>query len=119
LMIMNWNSEPISRPQLNVVFVRVALVIVSVHSSKTLRHRLCFLTLLAQWTVCVPRKKPSLGLATDCTWSACQIGLGRTANSLCSDHLCITMIITPGRYELRKQGGGIFWFLASKGFHLS
>ena len=36
LMIMDWTSEPISRPQLNVVLLRVALVMVSVHSSKTL-----------------------------------------------------------------------------------
>ena len=37
LMILDQTSEPLSQPQLN-VFVRVALVMVSVHSSKTLRH---------------------------------------------------------------------------------
>jgi hypothetical protein len=36
LMIMVWTSEPVSQPQLNVVFKRVALVMVSLHSSETL-----------------------------------------------------------------------------------
>jgi hypothetical protein len=36
LMIMDRTSEPVSQPQLNVVFMRFALVMVSVHSSKTL-----------------------------------------------------------------------------------
>jgi hypothetical protein len=36
-MIMDWTSEPVSQPQLNVVLIRVALVMVSVHSSKALR----------------------------------------------------------------------------------
>ena len=35
-MIMDRTSEPVSQPQLNVVLIRVALVMVSVHSSKTL-----------------------------------------------------------------------------------
>jgi hypothetical protein len=35
-MIMDQNSEPVSQPQLNVVLIRVALVMASVHSSKTL-----------------------------------------------------------------------------------
>jgi hypothetical protein len=35
-MIMDRTSEPVSQPQLNVVLVRLALVMVSVHSSKTL-----------------------------------------------------------------------------------
>jgi hypothetical protein len=35
LMIMDWTSEPVSQPQVNVVLTRVALVMVSVHSSKT------------------------------------------------------------------------------------
>ena len=40
LMITNWTSEPVSQPQLNIVLIRVALVMVSVHSSKTqLRHQ--------------------------------------------------------------------------------
>jgi hypothetical protein len=33
---MDWNSEPVNQPQLNVVLIRVALVMVSLHSSKTL-----------------------------------------------------------------------------------
>jgi hypothetical protein len=33
---MNWTSEPVSQPQLNVVLIRVALVMVSAHSSKAL-----------------------------------------------------------------------------------
>jgi len=33
LMIMDWASEPVSQPQLNVVLYRVALVMVSVHSN--------------------------------------------------------------------------------------
>jgi hypothetical protein len=37
-MIMNGTYETVSQPQLNVVLIRVALVMVSVHSSKTLRH---------------------------------------------------------------------------------
>ena len=36
LMITHWTSEPVSQLQLNVVLIRVALVMVSVHSSKTL-----------------------------------------------------------------------------------
>ena len=35
---MDWTSEPVSQPQLYVVLIRVALVMVSVHSSKTLRQ---------------------------------------------------------------------------------
>ena len=35
-MIMDWIFELVSHPQLNVVFIRVALAMVSVHSSKTL-----------------------------------------------------------------------------------
>ena len=31
-------SKPVSQPQLNAVLIRVALVMVSVHSSKTLRQ---------------------------------------------------------------------------------
>ena len=34
-------SEPVSQPQLNVVLIRVALVMVSVHSSKTLTEIVC------------------------------------------------------------------------------
>jgi hypothetical protein len=33
---MDWTSEPVSQSQLNVVLIRVPLVMVSVHSSKTL-----------------------------------------------------------------------------------
>jgi hypothetical protein len=40
MMIMNRTSEPVSQPQLNVVLSRVALVMVSVHSSKTLTKKL-------------------------------------------------------------------------------
>jgi hypothetical protein len=36
LVIMDCTSEPVSQPQLDVVLIRVALVMVSVHSSKTL-----------------------------------------------------------------------------------
>jgi hypothetical protein len=36
LMIMYWTSELVSQPQLNVVLIRVALVVVSVHSNETL-----------------------------------------------------------------------------------
>jgi hypothetical protein len=35
-MIMDGTSEPVSQPQLNVVLIRVALVMVSVHRDKTL-----------------------------------------------------------------------------------
>jgi hypothetical protein len=35
-MIMDWNSGPVSQPQLNVVLITAALVMVFVHSSKTL-----------------------------------------------------------------------------------
>ena len=38
LMIMDRTSEPVSQTQLNVVLIRVALVMVSVHSFKTLRQ---------------------------------------------------------------------------------
>jgi hypothetical protein len=37
---MDGTSEPVSQPQLNVVFIRLALVMVSVHSSKTLTKTL-------------------------------------------------------------------------------
>ena len=40
LMIMDLTSEPVSQPELNVVLIRVALVMVSVHSSKTLTKTL-------------------------------------------------------------------------------
>jgi hypothetical protein len=36
LMIMDGTSKPVSQPQLNIVLIRVAFVMVSVHSSKTL-----------------------------------------------------------------------------------
>jgi hypothetical protein len=36
LMIIDGACEPVSQPQLNVVLIRVALVTVSVHSSKAL-----------------------------------------------------------------------------------
>jgi hypothetical protein len=36
LMITDWTSEPVSQPQLNVVLIRVALVMLSLHSSTTL-----------------------------------------------------------------------------------
>jgi hypothetical protein len=36
LMIMDWTSEPVSQPQFNVVLIRVALLMVSAHSCKTL-----------------------------------------------------------------------------------
>jgi hypothetical protein len=35
-IIKDLTSEPVSQPQLNVVFIRLALVMVSVHRSKTL-----------------------------------------------------------------------------------
>ena len=35
-MIMDCTPEPVNQPQLSVVLIRVALVLVSVHSSKTL-----------------------------------------------------------------------------------
>jgi hypothetical protein len=35
-MMIDWTSEPVSLPQWNVVLIRVALVMVSAHSSKTL-----------------------------------------------------------------------------------
>ena len=38
LMIMDWTSEPVSQPQLNVVLLRVALVMVSAYSIKTVRQ---------------------------------------------------------------------------------
>ena len=36
LMIMDWTSNPVSQHQLNAVLIRVAMVMVSVYSSKTL-----------------------------------------------------------------------------------
>jgi hypothetical protein len=47
-MIMDLTSEPVSQPQLNVVFIRLALVMVSVHSSKTLTKTPVFLRFLPQ-----------------------------------------------------------------------
>ena len=55
LIIMDWISESVIQPQLNVVLIRVALVIVTVHSSQTLTkipiwhwqfslHRYCLAT---------------------------------------------------------------------------
>ena len=41
LMTMDETSEPVSQPQLNVVLIRIALVMVSVHRSKPLvKHRI-------------------------------------------------------------------------------
>jgi hypothetical protein len=37
-MIIDWTSESVSQPQVNTVFVRVALVMVPLHSSKTLSN---------------------------------------------------------------------------------
>jgi hypothetical protein len=49
----NGTSEPVSQPQLNVVLIkRVALVMVSVHSSKTPRQHL---TLLKHFSISVPK----------------------------------------------------------------
>jgi hypothetical protein len=42
-------SEPVSQPQLNVVFVRLALVMVSVHSSKTLTKTLSNFVSTISW----------------------------------------------------------------------
>jgi hypothetical protein len=39
-MIIDWTYEPVSQLQLNVIFTRVALVMVSVHSSKALTKTL-------------------------------------------------------------------------------
>ena len=36
ITIMDWTSDPVSQPQLNVVLIKLTLVMVSVHSSKTL-----------------------------------------------------------------------------------
>jgi hypothetical protein len=38
LMIMNWTSESLSQPQLSIVLIRDDLVMVSAHTSKSLRH---------------------------------------------------------------------------------
>jgi hypothetical protein len=35
-MIMEWTTEPVNQPQLNIIHTILALVMVSVHSSKTL-----------------------------------------------------------------------------------
>jgi hypothetical protein len=35
-MAMDWTSEPVSQPQLNVVLIEIALVMVYAHSTKTL-----------------------------------------------------------------------------------
>ena len=43
MMIMDQTSEPINQPQLNVDFISVALVMVSVHSSKTLTKTMSIL----------------------------------------------------------------------------
>ena len=33
MMILGWTSDPVNHPQLNVVLIRVALVMVSLHSN--------------------------------------------------------------------------------------
>ena len=38
LMIMDWNSEPVSQPQLNGFLIKHALISVSVYSNKILTH---------------------------------------------------------------------------------
>jgi len=51
LMIMDWTSGPVSQPQLNVVLVRLALVMVSVQSSKTLTKTVSFYSLgVGHWS---------------------------------------------------------------------
>jgi hypothetical protein len=42
LMIMDWTSEPVSQPQLNLVLIRVSLIMVSIHSSKTITKTVMF-----------------------------------------------------------------------------
>jgi hypothetical protein len=70
LMIMDWTSEPVSQPQLNIVFIRLALVMVSVHSNKTLtktnrnnisnnNNNKASKILRENWKI-TPRKLPSL-----------------------------------------------------------
>jgi hypothetical protein len=50
LMIMDWIFETVSQPQLNAVLIRVALVMVSLHSSKiltkTLYHLFIYLCIM-------------------------------------------------------------------------
>jgi hypothetical protein len=53
LMIMDWTSESISQPPLNVVLIRLALVMVPVHNSKTLRHLVSFtIRCFWNWSPC-------------------------------------------------------------------
>jgi hypothetical protein len=50
---MDWTSEPASQGQLNVVLIRVALVMVSVHSYKTLAIEQGMYSLLL-WSLLIP-----------------------------------------------------------------
>jgi len=54
LMIMDWTSEPVSQPQSNVVLIRLALVMASAHSSKTLTKTLS--------VTCDPTRRPMLNI---------------------------------------------------------
>jgi hypothetical protein len=49
LMIIDWTSEPVSQFQLKVVLIRIALVMVFVCHSKTLRQHLCMFV-YDKWT---------------------------------------------------------------------
>jgi hypothetical protein len=53
LMIMDRTSEPVSQPQLNAVCIRVALVKVSVRSSKILTKTVCECECVCVYTVSV------------------------------------------------------------------
>jgi hypothetical protein len=50
LMIMNSTSEPVNQPQFNVILIRSALVMVSVHSSKSLTKTVIY-NIFGEYTV--------------------------------------------------------------------
>jgi len=54
LVITDWTSEPVSQPQLNIVLIRLPLVMVTVHSCKTVTKtdnyiKMIFSMLLKSW----------------------------------------------------------------------
>lgn len=53
MMIMDWTSETVSQPQLNVVLIRVALVKVCLHSNRTLTKTWVFCLHVCLYTTCM------------------------------------------------------------------
>ena len=107
-------SEPVSQPQLNVIFIRLALVMVSLHSSKTLRYPLInqdglspllpFVYLAARFVHWITDGDP------ESCWPAFAACLSLIVPRLMSD---VPFLSCLGRLLLSTRAGT----LVSRGFH--